>query len=261
MYTIYGDVMFEYMENLKLIDILRRPASRYREFNSRPSHGFVFKISGKSIYNFSGREITHKEGELLFIPKGEVYSLHCISDKSEYLLINFDADIKCAEVKIFNIDNYFEKDFLYENLERLWLFGGVSEKYKCLSAFYDIISFITHKQNNVSASRKNILKIAAAVEYLEGHIFDVNLKAGDLCSICNMSDTYFRSIFRESYGMNPAQYINNKRLSRARAIIATGDYETISDVARSVGYDDALYFSKIFKRKYKLPPSKYVGVD
>ncbi|MBQ8588296.1 MAG: AraC family transcriptional regulator, partial [Clostridia bacterium] len=33
------------------------------------------------------------------------------------------------------------------------------------------------------------------------------------------------------------------------------------EVAQSVGFDDALYFSKIFKAKYGVPPSKYVSID
>ncbi len=253
--------MFNDMENLKLIDILRRPASIYREFKSRPSHGFVFKISGESTYNFENTELIHSSGELLFIPKGEKYHLRCQCETSEYLLINFDADIKDAEVKKFNITNYPELDFLYDNLEKLWLFGETSGKFKCISAFFDVVSFINLKQNSDYASKRSFSKISTAVKYLENHIFDSNLKAGKLSEMCNMSDTHFRKIFKAHYGLTPSEYIITKRLSRARAIIASGDYETIYEVAHHTGFDDALYFSKIFKARYKTSPSMYTDID
>lgn len=260
-YTIVGDIMFKTMENLKLIDIMRRPASKHRVFKNRFSHALIFKISGESLYNFEGTEIIHNTGELLFIPKGQNYSLHCECEKSEYLLINFDAEIQDARVQKHCIENYFDLDFIYKNLEKLWLFGAESQRYKCISVFYDIISFITQKQDSNYALKSKLSKIKNADKYLQDHIFDSTLKSGTLASLCNMSDTYFRKIFKACYGLNPHEYINAKRLARAKAVLACGDYKTVSEVAQSVGFDDALYFSKLFKEKYGVPPSKYVSID
>lgn len=253
--------MFKTMENLKLIDIMRRPASKYREFKSRFSHALVFKISGESIYNFEGMEIVHHTGELLFIPKGQKYCLRCECEGSEYLLINFDAEIPDAKVQKYSVENYFDLDFIYKNLEKMWLFGAESQRYKCISVFYDIISYITQKQDSNYALKSKLSKIKNADKYLQEHIFDSTLKSGTLASLCNMSDTYFRKIFKACYGLNPHEYINAKRLARAKAVIACGDYKTVSEVAQSVGFDDALYFSKIFKEKYGVPPSKFVSID
>ena len=253
--------MFKTVENFKLIDIMRRPASKYREFKSRFSHALVFKISGESIYNFEGIKIVHKVGELLFIPKGEKYRLHCECEGSEYLLINFDAEIPDARVQKHSVENYSDLDFIYTNLEKMWLFGAESQHYKCISVFFDIISYITQKQNSNYALKSKLSKIKNADKYLQEHLFDSDLKSGVLASLCNMSDTYFRKIFKACYGLNPHEYINIKRLARAKAVIASGDYKTVSEVAQSVGFDDALYFSKIFKAKYGVPPSKYVSID
>ena len=260
-YNIYGDIMFTDMENLKLIDIMRRPASKRREFKGRLYHGFVFKISGESIYYFKNKELIHKAGELLFIPKGEIYNLRCLCQNSEYLLINFDADIKDAKVTKYSLDTFFEADYLYENLEKLWIFGDVSGKYKCLSKFYEIISFVSHKHDTDFAAKKNFAKISKAVKYMEEHIFDCNLKVGKLPLMCNMSDTYFRKIFRANYGLNPAEYISQKRLARAKHIILSGDYDSIAEVAYLSGFEDPLYFSRVFKTMYKVSPSEYHSID
>jgi AraC-like DNA-binding protein len=260
-YNIFGDVMFNNMENLKLIDILCRPASRYKEFKCRPNHGMVFKISGESIYTFDDREIIHHAGELLFIPKGEKYTVRCESSESRYLLINFDAKIENPTCTIFDISGFPELDFVYDSLEKIWLFGEESGRLKCISVFYDVLSFVNRKHRSDYASKKNFSKIKPALEYLEENIFDSNLRAGELSRMCNISDTYFRKIFKSHYGLNPAEYINNKRLSRAHSIIASGEFDKLSEVAYLCGYDDPLYFSKLFKAKYKLSPSLYCSID
>lgn len=253
--------MFENMENLELIDIMRKPASKYREFKSRFSHGFVFKISGESIYHFDNEKIIHRAGELLFIPKGEKYTLRCLCKDSEYLLINFDAVNITPCVRKYSLNNYFEADYLYDNLESLWLMGGTVGRYKCLSIFYDIISYVSHQQNIDNSPKRNFAKISPAVKYLEKHIFDSDLRVENLYVLCNISDTHFRKLFKAHYSMNPAEYIKEKRLSRARFILESGDYESISEVANMAGFDDPLYFSKIFKAKYNVPPSAYRTID
>lgn len=62
-------------------------------------------------------------------------------------------------------------------------------------------------------------------------------------------------------GLKPREYIQNKRLARALSIIESGEYEKLSEVAFMCGYDDPLYFSKVFKEKYKVCPSKYGSID
>ena len=69
-------MMFEYMENLKLIDIIAGTSSiRYRTYTDRFSHGFIFKINGKSKYSFDYTTIHRCDGEMLFIPKGSSYTV------------------------------------------------------------------------------------------------------------------------------------------------------------------------------------------
>ena len=74
-----------------------------------------------------------------------------------------------------------------------------------------------------------------------------------------MSDTYFRKIFKAIYGTSPHEYVTNKRLSRAESIISSGSYNSLAEVAKAVGYSDALYFSKIFSKKYGVCPSRYTN--
>ena len=107
----------------------------------------------------------------------------------------------------------------------------------------------------VTGSKKDL--ILPAVDYLEKHIFDPELKASELPALCGMSAPTFRKIFCARFGASPRKYIISQRLTQAKIILESGEYKNISEVAFAVGYDDPLYFSKHFKSVYGTAPSLF----
>ena len=59
----------------------------------------------------------------------------------------------------------------------------------------------------------------------------------------------------ERFNMTPQEYVVAERMSYAKSIIESGDYETIKEVSELVGYNDQLHFSKTFKKYYGYSPS------
>jgi AraC-like DNA-binding protein len=51
------------------------------------------------------------------------------------------------------------------------------------------------------------------------------------------------------------------RLKRATEMLKLGVYDSISEVAYSVGFSDAQYFSKKFKKHYNMTPTQYVSAN
>ncbi len=251
--------MFENIENIKLLDIVSRVSSHYLTTAGRSNHGFVFKLSGASRYEFESGIIDLKEGEMLYIPKGTSYTVRRISEcDSKYVALCFDAVIDNAEPRLYPMNNFSDINYICSHLVRLWLFRSRSDEYKCISFFYDILSKICEIDKAAYRSNQQYQLIEPAVEYMKAHIFDSSLKAQELHELCGISGTYFRKIFASRFGISPQKYIINKRLTQANTILNNGDFKSISDVALSVGYEDALYFSRAFKEKYGIAPSKAV---
>jgi len=69
-----------------------------------------------------------------------------------------------------------------------------------------------------------------------------------------LSPTYLSKIFKEEKGDSPINYLIKTRLSKARDLLETGEF-SVKAAAKSVGYDDAYYFSKLFKKYYGNSPS------
>jgi AraC-like DNA-binding protein len=68
---------------------------------------------------------------------------------------------------------------------------------------------------------------------------------------------YLSRTFRQHTGVNPVAFLVRLRLDRARRLLRERLELTIEQVASSVGFADALYFSKQFRRAYGQSPSEY----
>lgn len=71
-----------------------------------------------------------------------------------------------------------------------------------------------------------------------------------------LSPVYISKIFKEETGVSPINYLIKIRLEKAKALLSDTTL-TVKTIAKSVGYDDAYYFSKLFKKYYNMSPSHY----
>ena len=248
--------MFDYMENLKIISSFHKESKTFGKIESRKNHGFIFKIKGYADYFFEDKSLRVNEGEMIFLPKGSSYEYRTYTREGNlYTSINFEADFDNREVRVYSLDDFYAANYITQSFSELWRFGDLSDKYKCISIFYDLMSYISRIEHLCSLDKRKHSLIDPAVEYLKKHIYNSAFKINKLHRLCGISDTYFRKIFMERFNMTPQEYVVAERMSYAKSIIESGDYETIKEVSELVGYNDQLHFSKTFKKYYGYSPS------
>ncbi len=253
---VWGEFMFDNMENLKIISSFHKQSKVFGKVENRQTHGFIIKIKGHTDYIIKGGNIGISEGELIFLPKGSCYEYKSDpNQENTYTSINFQAELENPQIGVYSVADFYDAEFLYQSFSELWRFGNSSDKYKCMSVFYNLISYISKIEHMESSQKRKSGLIDPAVEYLKKHIYENDFKTEKLHHLCGISDTYFRKIFMLRFNMTPQEYIIVKRLSHAKAILESGDYDTIREVAESVGYSDPLYFGKAFKKIYGFAPS------
>jgi len=248
--------MFDIIENLKLLSIKTGPAASYGVYPDRATHCFLFKCSGKSVYDIDGNKFLLEEGNMIFMPQGCTYVVRLVSKgESEYISVNFSADMPPTPPQVLSLSRAGDAHVFFKTLLRLWIFGDPSRRHQCYAMFYSMLADFTARPQDYQTARQKAL-IQEGVAYLEQHIFDPELSISDMIACSGVSEAYFRRIFQAVYGQSPKQYIQNKRLLQAHAILESGEFSTIQSVAAQVGYDDPLYFSRAFKRAYGIAPSQ-----
>lgn len=91
-----------------------------------------------------------------------------------------------------------------------------------------------------------------AVSYIQTHYMDT-LTLDKLASRFDMKAKYFSHLFRKYVGIAPIDYLIQYRMNRAQELLITGQFP-VAAVAKSVGYTDAYYFSRLYKKHKGLPP-------
>jgi AraC-like DNA-binding protein len=77
-----------------------------------------------------------------------------------------------------------------------------------------------------------------------------------LAAMADLSRSQYALHFRELTGRSPKSHLMRLRIHRATQLLDTTS-DSITHIARGVGYEDPLYFSRAFRQMHELSPSRY----
>lgn len=83
-----------------------------------------------------------------------------------------------------------------------------------------------------------------------------NIRITDVAQNIGINRSYLTKVFKKKMGISPQEYLMQCRFDHACSLLAETD-AMIQDIARRVGYDNVLTFSKIFKERYGVSPKNY----
>jgi AraC family transcriptional regulator len=78
----------------------------------------------------------------------------------------------------------------------------------------------------------------------------------ELAAIANLSRFHFIRQFKLAFGVTPMRFVENERMSRARAMILAGKL-SVSEIAMALGYSEHSHFTRRFKAKTGVTPSEF----
>ena len=98
-------------------------------------------------------------------------------------------------------------------------------------------------------------KIKDIVKYVDSH-YCKNISLKFLAGHFYLEQKYLSKLFKNYIGQGFIEYVTNKRIEKAKKLLANTNY-TISEIAEQVAYEDANYFSVVFKRNVGITPREY----
>lgn len=97
-------------------------------------------------------------------------------------------------------------------------------------------------------------QLQQAIDYIHSHL-DQDLSLAELASIINISPTYFASLFKQSMGIAPHQYVIQQRVEQAKFMLLKTDL-AIVDIASKVGFSSQSHLTQQFKRLTGMTPKQ-----
>jgi AraC-like DNA-binding protein len=103
---------------------------------------------------------------------------------------------------------------------------------------------------------RRILELLRTLDGPAGEALGSRPAVSQLAALAHMGETSFRAAFARTMGCGPRRYLEQRRVERAaRALVETD--RTVTEIARSAGYDDPYHFSRVFRRVKGTSPRAY----
>lgn len=222
---------------------------------SRDKWAILLKISGKTIYTVGNNKVVSDNLHPVILPKGCSYSWKCV-EAGPYICIEFDADTSFDHFTSIEISDNSAIINAFSKIERRLGSSKPHSQHECHMYLYEILAFLLKSANKEYSSpqKKDILR--PAIKYISEKYYDSTISNDFLANLCDISTVYFRKTFETVYGNSPIKYLHNFRIEKAKDILLS-DYESIEQVALSVGYGSIYNFSKMFRLYTGVSPSQF----
>jgi len=99
-------------------------------------------------------------------------------------------------------------------------------------------------------------RMTVALDYINRHFRDWELRASQLATLVNMNGSAFSRRFRNVTGHTPTTYINRVRLGYSRRLLLD-QANSVTDVCHESGFSSLSHFSKLFRARYAMSPSEF----
>jgi len=125
--------------------------------------------------------------------------------------------------------------------------------YHILAAYRDILS---HNEELVTPDQHSQHAVRQMIRYLSTQ-YAQPISIEDMAESLGYNRAYLSRIFKQATQMSPVTFLLKLRIDKGRLLLRERTELTIEQISASVGIQDALYFSRQFRRFYAMSPTEY----
>lgn len=223
-------------------------------------------LGGKG--SFTVGETTYKLGKndgFLICPGTVVYYEADVAEPWSYGWVGFNGFKAPVYLKQAGLDNQnpifrYDKDhFLRECLVRMistkQLVRG--REIRLIGLLYEFLSQLVEMTDNYLLEKDNRKEeyVRKALEYIRMN-YSRKITISEIANYIGLDRSYLYSLFQEYLNTSPQDYLIRFRMDKACELLQATSL-SVGSIAYSVGYEDPLLFSKVFKKARGLPPREY----
>jgi len=227
---------------------------------------FVYITGGVGTFIIDGKHFFVETGDLIIANPNTLHALlsecgvdyHCLLifpnffDEDDIDVLRFESLIKAdaAVGKIFaELKKEYATDTAVSNIMKK------SIVYRLIA--YLIKNYLKDDNSKADIERRTVeLSRMRKIEAFVSENYKSKISTSDLAKMFFVSENHFCRLFKKHVGISAVDYINEFRISKAEILLRTTDL-AITEIALAVGFEDANYFSRVFRMIKKLSPTEY----
>lgn len=229
----------------------------------------IYCIDGEGWFEINGKKELVKPHQFFILPKGKahkygsnrlkpwtIYWMHFDGEKAAFFADGFDQPTNISPnlnsriqerlqlfEEIFNtLSKNLSMNNIYYSITSLFHFLG---SMKFLGEYRDSVELITRKTDTIDE----------VIHYMHENI-EHKLALDNLAGQAGLSTSHLSLLFHKKTSYSPLQYLNHLRIQKACQLLDFTDMK-INQISPKVGFEDALYFTRIFKKNIGMSPKEY----
>ena len=228
---------------------------------------FKYCVRGTGWCEVRGKRFEVGPGDLLVIPRGHphaygahadrpwtIHWFHAMGEDVPHVLRELDVD---AERPVTRLGKNPTLVGLFEELQQP-LSGTCSSQnllYASQVLTHLLGVMIRLRRETVAVLPDARERVLASVRYMKNHP-ERPLDLDTLASMAGVSVSHYGALFRGLTGHSPKNYFTRMRMVRAGELLATTG-ESVKAISYRMGFDDPLYFSRVFRLMNRMSPSEF----
>ncbi|MFD1956454.1 helix-turn-helix domain-containing protein [Paenibacillus thailandensis] len=225
----------------------------------------ILVTEGKVSYLINNEHYVGERGDFIFIPRSSrrtgdnhpsgPHQKHTVLfqyDDTAAASIPFLLDRKVIRFKLRNFQ-YVLRRFqrLYEELRN----GGTYRGLICQGILLELVAVLARELEKPEVAPMKMKYAQIVKRYLIEH-YREPIEIEQLARLIHRSPNYTISVFSEVFGHSPIKYVHQLRVMEACNLLLHSDM-TIANISEYLGYYDASYFFRVFKKYTSMSPTDF----
>lgn len=229
----------------------------------------LYVASGKTHFYFDGKEkdtVVTAGHMVIYRPKEPQRYVYYGSEQAEVYWVHFTGKNVRQLLKSYGITNEMRVLKTGTSLEFTNLFKRmIRELQRCQDHYEEMLSLLLRHlfiviQRRLSTEQKLRneyldAEMEAAIQYFNDN-YNKEISIEKYAAQRGMSVSWFIRNFRQYTDTTPMQYLVSLRIANAQMLLETTSC-SVTEIGAIVGYDNPLYFSRLFKKQKGVSPSEY----
>lgn len=229
----------------------------FKNVGPRACHGIILKLHGDSRYCFSdSKQINVSAGNIVYLPQGSSYTVYSDENGGLFYANFYSLESNVRTPVLIKPHSLAKWENQFVALQDCWLKRKAGYLLQCYSILYDMLAEIERCQNAEYLPSDKAAVIIRSVEQLEKADGISSISVTELAEKCHMSETYYRRLFHNIYGVSPKQFVIDSKIRKAKALLELSSLP-VSIVAEKAGFSNLVHFSRLFKEKTGFTSSEY----
>ena len=226
----------------------------------------LFFTHGTCRVGCNENTFTVSAGDLVVVNRNHLHYFTALTKVGYYYVIIYPPFFEDVDFKNIFLQEFIQGDaFVKECIEQMYsehLNPQLGSDINIKGLTYRLISHLIRNYNTMRISDKEysshlqkLERLNTVLTYISEH-YQEKISVAHLAKMCYLTESHFCRFFKNAVGQSAVSYINEIRIEKAAVLLKNTD-ESIAEIGEHAGFDDANYFTRIFKKLKGVTPGQF----